>query len=95
MGDSSVVDNRAENEFELEVDGYRAVAAYQLEDDTITFTHTLVPKKLEGRGIGSKLIRAALDSARDRSLNVIPICPFVKAFIERHPEYQALVKHTA
>ncbi len=89
---AEVIDNRAENEFELEVDGHRAIAAYQLDDDTITFTHTLVPKKLEGRGIASKLIRAALDSARDRGLKVIPICPFVKAFIERHPEYQALVK---
>jgi len=54
-----------------------------------------VPKKLEGRGVGSKLIRAALDSARDRGLKVIPICPFVKAFIVRHPEYQALVEHAA
>ena len=95
MGENNVVDNRAENEFELEVDGHRAIAAYQLEGDTITFTHTLVPKKLEGRGVGSKLIRAALDSARDRRLKVIPICPFVKAFIERHPEYRALVEHAA
>jgi predicted GNAT family acetyltransferase len=93
MAENTVVDNRAENEFELEVDGHRAIAAYQLEDDTITFTHTLVPKKLEGRGVGSKLIRAALDSARDRGLKVIPICPFVKAFIERHPEYRILVEH--
>ena len=92
MGENSVVDNRAENEFELEVDGHRAIAAYQLEGDTITFTHTLVPKKLEGRGVASKLIRAALDSARDRRLKVVPICPFVKAYIERHPEYQPLLK---
>ncbi|MGN6819219.1 MAG: GNAT family N-acetyltransferase [Sphingomonas sp.] len=89
-----VTDKRAENQIELEVDGHRAIAAYQLDDDTITFTHTFVPKKLEGRGVASKLIRAALDSARDRGLKVIPICPFVKAFIERHPEYQPLVKHT-
>lgn len=89
---NDVTDNRAEHEFELEVDGHRAIAAYQLEGDTIAFTHTFVPKKLEGRGIASKLIRAALDSARDRGLKVVPICPFVKAYIERHPEYQALVK---
>lgn len=89
---NDVTDNRAEHEFELEVDGHRAIAAYQLEGDTIVFTHTFVPKKLEGRGIASKLIRAALDSARDRGLKVVPLCPFVKAYIERHPEYQALVK---
>lgn len=92
MGENSVTDNRAEQEFEISLDGHRAFAAYQLEGDTIVFTHTLVPKKLEGRGIATKLIRAALDSARDRGLKVVPICPFVKAYIERHPEYQALVK---
>jgi predicted GNAT family acetyltransferase len=86
-----VTDNRAEHEFELEVDGHRAIAAYQLEGDTIVFTHTLVPKKLEGRGVGSRLIRGALDAARDRGLNVIPQCPFVKAYIERHSEYRDLL----
>ncbi len=88
---TDVTDNRAENEFELIVDGHRAIAAYQLEDDVITFTHTFVPKKLEGRGIASKLIRAALDSARDRGLKVVSHCSFVTMFIERHPEYQALL----
>ena len=87
----TVTDNRAEHEFELEVDGHRAIAAYQLEGDTIVFTHTLVPKKLEGRGIGSKLIRGALDAARDRGLKVIPQCPFEKAYIERHAEYRDLL----
>ncbi len=88
----SVIDNKAEAEFELVVGGKRAVAAYQMEGDTIVFTHTIVPKALEGRGVGSKLIRAALDSARDRGLKVIPQCPFVAAFIEKHPEYRALLR---
>ena len=87
----TVTDNRAEHEFEREVDGLRAIAAYQLEGDTIVFTHTLVPKKLEGRGVGSKLIRGALDSARDRGLKVIPQCWFVKAYIDRHAEYRGLL----
>ncbi|MDQ2877533.1 MAG: N-acetyltransferase, partial [Pseudomonadota bacterium] len=56
-----VRDNKAEGEFELMVDGLRAVAAYQMEGDRIVFTHTKVPARLEGRGVGSKLIRAALD----------------------------------
>jgi predicted GNAT family acetyltransferase len=86
-----VTDNRAEYEFEFEVDGLRAIAAYQLEGDTIVFTHTLVPKKLEGHGVGSKLIRGALDAARDRGLKVVPQCPFVKAYIERHAEYRDLL----
>jgi predicted GNAT family acetyltransferase len=87
----TVIDNKAEAEFELTVSGKRAVAAYQMEGDTIVFTHTIVPKALEGRGVGSKLIRAALDSARDRGLKVIPQCPFVAAYIEKHPEYRELL----
>jgi predicted GNAT family acetyltransferase len=87
----TVRDNRAEQEFELEVEGHRAIAAYQREGGTITFTHTLVPKAIEGRGVASKLIRAALDAARDEGLKVIPQCPFVAAYIERHPEYRGLL----
>lgn len=91
----SVIDNRAEQEFELTVDGHRAFAAYQLEEGEgkIVFTHTVVPKAIEGRGVASKLIKVALDSARDRGLRVVPLCPFVKAYIERHPEYQGIVAH--
>lgn len=92
MSVERVRDNRSEQEFELSVGGERAVAAYQLEGDTIVFTHTLVPPAIEGRGVGSRLIRAALDSARDQGLRVVPQCPFVRAFIERHPEYRDLVR---
>lgn len=86
-----VRDNRAEAEYELTVDGHRAVAAYQIEGDRIVFTHTVVPPAIEGRGVGSRLIRGALDSARDRGLKVVPQCPFVRAFIERHEEYRDLL----
>ena len=92
MSVERVRDNRSEQEFELTIAGERAVAAYQLEGDTIVFTHTLVPPAIEGRGVGSRLIRAALDSARDQGLRVVPQCPFVRAFIERHPEYRDLVR---
>lgn len=86
-----VRDNRAEQEFELDVRGGRAVAAYQLEGGTMVFTHTLVPPASEGRGIGGRLIRGALDAARDQGLRVVPQCPFVAAWIDRHPEYRDLV----
>ena len=91
MANTGVRDNRAEQEFELDLDGHRAVAAYQREDKTITFTHTQVPKQIEGRGVGSKLVRAALDAARDEGLKVVPQCRFVAAYIERHPEYRDLL----
>ena len=91
MATGTVRDNRAEQEFELEVDGHRAIAAYQREDGTITFTHTQVPHAIEGRGVASKLIRAALDASRDAELKVVPQCPFAATFIERHPEYRDLL----
>ena len=86
-----VRDNRAEQEFELDVAGARAVAAYQLEGERIVFTHTLVPAAIEGRGVGGRLVRGALDQVRDCGLKVVPQCPFVAAWIDRHPEYRDLL----
>jgi predicted GNAT family acetyltransferase len=86
-----VRDNRSEQEFELIVDGARAVAAYQLEGERIVFTHTVVPEEIEGRGVGGKLVRGALDLVRDRGLKVVPQCPFVAAWIGKHPEYRDLL----
>ena len=88
---TTVHDNRAEQEFEITIEGERAVAAYQREDDTIVFTHTLVPPAIEGRGVGSRLVRGALDATRDRGLKVVAQCPFVAAYIDRHPEYRDLL----
>jgi len=86
-----VTDQRSEQEFTLAVGGHRAVAAYQLEGTTIVFTHTVVPPEIEGRGVGTKLIRGALDIVRDRGLKVVPQCPFVRAYIEKHPETRDLL----
>jgi predicted GNAT family acetyltransferase len=89
--DSEVIDNRDANRFELRVEGRLAVATYEREPDRITLTHTIVPKALEGRGIASRLIRAALEAARAEGLKVVPQCPFVRAYIERHPEMKDLL----
>src|SRR3546814_11880997 len=91
MAVGTVRDNRAEQEFELDVDGHRAIAAYQREGGKIVFTHTEVSKAIEGRGVASKLIRAALDAARDERLKVVAQCESVAAYLERHPEYRDLV----
>lgn len=88
---NQVLDNRAEQEFTLDVDGETAVAAYQREGGTIVFTHTLVPARIEGRGVGSRLIRGALDAARDQGLKVVAQCPFVRTYIDRHPAYRDLL----
>ena len=88
---NQVRNNRAEQEFTLDVDGETAVAAYQREGGTIVITHTLVPPRIEGRGVGSRLIRGALDAARDQGLKVVPQCPFVRTYIDRHPAYRDLL----
>ncbi len=88
---SEVRDNRDESRFELEEDGQTAIAAYDIEGERISFTHTVVPVAIEGRGVGGRLIRGALDDARSRGLKVVPICSFVRSYIERHPEMQDLV----
>jgi len=91
MAESEVVNNEAEQRFELAVGGATAAASYRLENGRISFTHTVVPEELEGQGIGSRLVRGALDQARAEGLKVVPICAFVKHYIERHPDYQDLL----
>ena len=88
---SEVIHNSAEQRFELAEGGHTAIASYRLEGDKISFTHTVVPEEIEGRGIGSRLIRAALDQVREQGLKVEPLCYFVKGYIERHPEFQDLL----
>lgn len=86
-----VKDNSRENRFELDIDGKKAVAEYELEPDCIRFTHTVVPPELSGRGIGSQLAQACLESARDRDLKVIPLCSFIAGYVKKHPEFHGLV----
>jgi predicted GNAT family acetyltransferase len=66
-------------------------AAYRPKPGHITFTHTEVGAAYEGRGVGSQLARTALDDARTRGLRVTPLCPFIAAWIRRHPAYADLV----
>jgi predicted GNAT family acetyltransferase len=88
----AVVHNEALTRFEVNQEGHLAELRYQRVGNQILFTHTNVPAALEGRGIGSALAKAGLLYGRDHSLEVVPICPFIKRYIERKPEFQALVK---
>lgn len=89
---SDVINNRAQHRFELSVDGYLAAAYYKLDGDVITFVHTEVPSELGGKGVGSKLVKGALDQARSDGLRVVTQCPFAKAYIGKHAEYQDLLE---
>jgi hypothetical protein len=89
---TDVVNNKPHHRYELTVEGHLAAVHYQIADGVITFMHTEVPPELGGKGIGSKLIKGALDQVRGDGLKVIAECPFVKGYIEKRPEYAALLK---
>ncbi len=92
MSDTSDVrNNKKEGRYELAIEGELAIAVYDRRDGALVFTHTQVPEALEGQGLGSRLISAALQDGREQGLKVIPLCEFVAAYIERHPEEQDLL----
>jgi predicted GNAT family acetyltransferase len=92
VSEPRVSDNRRASRYEIEVDGKVAgFVAYRRTGSTIAMTHTEVDPAYEGRGLGSALVRSALDAARAESAAVRPFCPFVRQYIKRHPEYLDLV----
>ena len=92
MSGLEIHDNPDRHRFEADLgDGSFAIAEYKLAPGKITFTHTEVPPEHEGKGIGSALIRFSLQSARERKLHVVPICPFFAAYIRKHEEVQDLL----
>ena len=92
-GEVVVLDVPAANRYEARIDGELAgTAVYRLRPGHITFVHTEVDGAFEGHGVGSRLAATALDDARARGLAVTPRCPFIAAYIRRHPEYADLVR---
>jgi|SRR5579859_4985923 len=88
----SVHDNPTEKRYEVQRDGLTAFVEYRREGERIIFTHTEVPPPLEGHGLASLLAAAALEDARSQGLTVIPLCPFVSAYIRRHREFLHIVE---
>jgi predicted GNAT family acetyltransferase len=88
---NTVRDNPDLNRFELDLNGKTAVAYYQLSPGVITFRHTEVPPEMSGHGIGSQLVQGAPEAARARGLKVVPKCPFVAAYMAKHPEFNDLL----
>lgn len=86
-----VIDNQAERRFELHADGEMSILTYRISGDRIRLIHTEVPRDQRGRGYAEMLARAALERAARDQLRVVPLCPFVRGFLERHPEYNTLV----
>jgi predicted GNAT family acetyltransferase len=93
MDNVTVTDNPSELRYELNVDGALVgQIRYRLRrDGTVVLVHTDVDPSREGEGLGATLVRGALDDVRSRGVRIVPLCPFVAAFIRRHPEYGDLV----
>jgi uncharacterized protein len=90
-----VADAPDRERYELSIDGeVVGFTVYRTRPGLIAFVHTEVDERLQGRGLADRLIRFALEDARARGLAVLPFCPFVNAFIDRHREFEALVPDT-
>lgn len=84
-----IANNEAERRWEVTIDGkVVAFADYRTRPGRVIFTHTEVNPDFEGRGIGSRLARAALDDAVARELRITLYCPFIRTYVDRHPEYE-------
>jgi predicted GNAT family acetyltransferase len=92
MSDVVTSHNPQQSRYEAHIDGELAgFAEYQLTDRLVVFTHTEVDDRFEGRGVGSAVVRYALDDVRTTDRQVLPLCPFVKGWIGKHPDYQDLL----
>ncbi len=83
--------NSEEKLYELHIDGSFGRIEYILAKNKIYLTHTEVPKELEGKGIASAMVKKALEDIERKNLDLVPMCPFVAAYIKRHPEWKKLV----
>jgi uncharacterized protein len=87
VGDSAdVIDNTDASRFELRADGWLAELLYRIRGGRLVLIHTEVPFELEGRGIGGRLVSAAVDRAAREGPTLVPLCPFARGWLERHPE---------
>lgn len=91
--DLTITHNAETKRFETDLGGYPGVVEYMLaEPNTIIFSHTEVAPEIEGKGVAGQLAKAGLDYAREQGLDVMPLCPFIAAYIRRHPAYKDLLK---
>lgn len=83
----TVTHNVARQRYELPVDHGVAIAVYRQQGDTRIFTHTEVPPEDKGKGIGARIVKAALEDTRKTGFRIVPACSFVTAYVRRHPEF--------
>ena len=91
MKDYELINNEATKQYEFHIDGFIPRIVYQKSGDKIYLIHTEVPLELGGKGIGNQLVKKVLEDIQKRGLKLIPLCPFVKKYLQRHPEWESLV----
>ena len=93
MKNTEVKFNEELSQFEMDLGGGKALIGFKKEaDGTLNLVHTEVPPEYEGKGVGSKLVKQTLEQIKATDKKIVPSCPFVAAYIKRHPEYESLVK---
>jgi uncharacterized protein len=91
----SLIDNPEAKRFEMKLNGHTARIEYSLMGNKIIFSHTEVPRELEGKGFGSMIVKLALEEIEKRNLKLIPLCPFTAQYIKKHPEWKRILASDA
>jgi uncharacterized protein len=86
-----LIDDKNGGQFELRVDGHLAKIEYRQKANKIYLMHTEVEKELEGRGVGTAIVEKALEYIEHNKWEVVPYCPFVIAYLKRHPEWKRIL----
>lgn len=89
--DYKLIDNKENNRYEFQIDGKIAEIDYIKSNGEIYFVHTEVPASLSGRGVGSQLAEKALKDVDRQELRLVPLCPFIAGYIQKHPEWKRIV----
>lgn len=87
----NIIDNREKNRFEAEIDGHQAIVEYSVKPGILVLEHIEIDKELAGKGIGGEMAESVLLEMELRGLKVIAECPFIKKYIEKHPEWNSIL----